>query len=79
MKNVKLNLPVILEFADYHYIDDFYYEVKQIIPKLKRKEVEFANGIYYGIFYVNADAKYKKLLKEHKKMADKYEDEYQDQ
>lgn len=72
---VSVNLPVIMEFSDYHEIDYVTDYLKQIIKGLKSRELEFRDGSYWGVFYLKKDERYKELCKEHKKLAREYEKE----
>lgn len=57
MKNKKLNLPILLEFRDYHEIDyvlDFF---KEVIPNIKAKELDNYcehTSSYGAIFYAGS-------------------------
>ena len=70
---ISVNLPIIIDFNDYHEIDYVTDSMKQIIKGLKSRELEFRDGSYWGIFYLKKDRKYKQLCKEHKLLAREYE------
>lgn len=73
---ISVNLPIIIDFPDYHDIDHVKSYMKQVIKGLKARELEFRDGCYWGIFYLKKDEKYKQLVKEHKKLAKEYEREF---
>ena len=72
---ISVNLPIIIDFPDYHDIDHVGAYMKQIIKGLKFKELEFRDGCYWGVFYLKQDERYKALTKEHKRLAREYEKE----
>jgi hypothetical protein len=55
---MKINLPTVLGFRDYHEINHFEYLLSQIIPGVKSKEIGYIDGAYQGIFYLKQDNKY---------------------
>jgi hypothetical protein len=64
MENV--NIPVILEFNDYHEINPLLDQLNEIFKKkLKAEELFSNNGCYYAIFYFKKDKNYKSLVKDH--------------
>ena len=72
MKNkttkVSLNMPIILDFGDYHeikYVQDYFNKVIAGKRKIKSKELATPFGYYYAIFYFKKDNKYHKLIKNH--------------
>ena len=62
---MKMNLPALLEFGDYHEIGDFRFNLQQIFPEVKVKEVTDKElGIYLAFVYRGklTDPKNKKYL-----------------
>ena len=53
MKTSKINIPIILEFRDYHDIDFFGSDLQRIIPLIRWKEIDFDRGNYLAIYYFN--------------------------
>jgi len=61
-----VNIPIILEFSDYHEINPLLDQLNIIFKKkLKVEELFSNNGIYYAIFYFKKDRYYNLLLKKH--------------
>lgn len=61
-----VNIPVILEFNDYHEINPLLDQLNVIFKKkLKSEELFTNNGTYYAIFFFKKDKNYKSLVKEH--------------
>ena len=78
-KQVQCNVPVIMEFEDYHEIHFAQDHLNEFVSgkKLKFKELT-ANHGYAAIFYFTQDAEYKALVKEHKRLnKEEYDDESQ--
>lgn len=66
---MKINLPTIINFYDYHEIDDFGDKLKAIVPGVKWLELDRAldwGKHYCAIFYKAKDDTYKKMLKKYK-------------
>ena len=76
-KNImKVNLPVQVEFDDYHEVASFQDNLRLIIPKVKVKEIGYiAGGTCAAIVYVGSlkDPKNQKLFKEIYKLHQEYE------
>ena len=58
MKTSKINIPIILEFRDYHDIDFFGSDLQRIIPLIRWKEIDFDRGNYLAIYYFNITIPY---------------------
>ena len=65
---MKINLPIILSFDDYHEFRACGQIINKVISaptKIKYEELgDINDGLYHAIFYVNRDEKFKKLIKE---------------
>lgn len=65
-KQVKVTVPVIMEFKDYHDIDyvlDFFNEL--FGGKMKAEELG-CTGQYHAVFFLKKDQEYRSLVKEWK-------------
>lgn len=51
--NKKVNLPVQLEFSDYHEIDYVLNFFKEVIPGIKATKIG-CDGMYQAVFYTGA-------------------------
>ncbi len=75
MLNLKIELPCIISVRDYHDFNQYLQVLKEFgIKGVKYKEVGCV-GAYLGIFYVEKDKKYNKLLAEAKAEVDEFEKE----
>lgn len=63
--NVRINLPILLGFSDYHEIDSFGDNISRIIPKIKREELGSIGRKYWAIFYTARNKEYRKLIKDY--------------
>lgn len=75
-KQLKVIVPNIITFSDYHEIDTFLYDLNEFFGgKMKAKELGFDGG-YQAIFYLKQDREYKALVKEWK---NSHKEEYDDE
>lgn len=72
---MKINLPIIVSFRDYHDINIFGDSLKEIIPNIKYKKLESGDigvgEVYHAIFYKVKDKKFNHLRKEHKQLIER--------
>lgn len=53
MNVTKVNLPILKSFYDYHDIKCLAEDLKDIIPPIKWKELDYEKyGCYVGLFYI---------------------------
>lgn len=67
-KKVSINIPVIMNFDDYHEVDYVRDYFNQLVSskKIKSKELFSSDYGYTAIFYFKQDNEYKRLVKEYK-------------
>lgn len=78
-KEVLVNLPIVLEFRDYHQIPEFASNINTLIHgkvKVKYEELGCLGGQYIGLFYINRNDEFTELRKEFKDMIEAEEMDY---
>lgn len=66
-KDIKVNLPTVMMFRDYHEIPAFAVTINSIIHgkvKVKCEELGLLGGQYVGIFYLQRNNEYQGLREE---------------
>lgn len=77
---VPVNIPIILEFSDYHEIDYVGRYMGELFNReLQSEELSFRDGSYWAIFYFKKDKEYRVLVKEHEELCREYEEEEEDE
>ena len=79
LKDIKVKLPIILSFRDYHEIDNVLYHINSLLRgKIKANELGCSGEYYeyYAIFYLKKDKEYYSLVKE---WQSSYEEEFDDE
>ena len=65
-KELKVTVPVIMSFRDYHDIDYVLDYLNELFGGKMKAEELGCDGQYYGIFYLKKDQEYRTLVKEWK-------------
>lgn len=76
-KEVFLNLPITLMFADYHEIPAFAENINQLIHgkvKIKYEELGCLGGQYVGLFYMQRNDEFAEMRATFKEMIDAEEE-----
>lgn len=75
-KEVLLNLPTVLMFADYHEIPNFASNINQVLHgkvRVKYEELGVLGGQYVGIFYLQRNDEFDELRASFKQMIEQEE------
>lgn len=79
-KEVLVNLPIVLQFTDYHELPEFASNINQLLHgkvKVKYEELGVLGSKYIGIFYLQRNDEFTELRKEFKTMIEQEEMEAQ--
>lgn len=75
-KEVLVNLPIALLFADYHQIPEFASNINQIIHgkvRVKYEELGCLGGQYVGLFYLQRNQEFQEIRDEFKRLIEEEE------